>query len=86
MEVEEKMPSKLCLSDSQVSKMPDLTSDCLDILNMMIRKNPEERSTIDDILNHPWMNLESFDSDINIRVIQEFQARKEFMVNQLNSC
>jgi len=64
--------------------MPEISTECVDILNQMIRYNASERMSIDEILSHPWLSEESFEPEINIQVYEEFSARKEWLLSETN--
>lgn len=69
----------------QSSRITELSPECKDLLTMMIRKNPFERSTIDEILAHSWLNPSKFEGDVHIRTYEEFEARKEYMQSQCSN-
>lgn len=35
--------------------MPDVTLECLDALELLLKKDPRERITLFDFLHHPWL-------------------------------
>ena len=39
----------------ELVKIPDMSLDCLDALDQLLKKDPKERITIFDFLHHPWL-------------------------------
>lgn len=70
----------------QSPRNTELSSECKDLLSLMIRNNPYERSSIDEVLAHPWLNQESLESDIHARIYEEFEARKLFILSNAPKC
>ncbi len=42
--------------DYNTDEFPEISGEATDLLQMMFIENPDERCTVDDILNHRWMN------------------------------
>lgn len=38
------------------TKEPNCSDSCFDLLNGMLKNNPQKRLTIKNILRHPWLN------------------------------
>ena len=36
-------------------KVPDVTLECLDALELLLKKDPKERISLFDFLHHPWL-------------------------------
>lgn len=46
----------ICTQDLVFPAYPDVSTDCQKVIKAMLRKNPEERVTIDGILRMPWIS------------------------------
>lgn len=82
MEVDEKAGFDLDIDPTQIEALHYLSSQCIDFLNLMIRKNPYERASIDEVLSHPWLNSLECDSDFQVGIYEEFECRKKFICSQ----
>jgi len=48
--------NKNCIINWQFEKINITLSDsCLDLLHLLLEKDPQKRITIDEALNHPWV-------------------------------
>ena len=36
-------------------KLPNVSYECLEAIELLLKKNPQERITIFDFLHHPWL-------------------------------
>jgi len=68
----------------QHSKMVGVSSECRDVLNRMIRNNPDDRCTIDEVVAHPWLTQYDEDLDSASTVYHEFESRKEFIMSTIS--
>jgi serine/threonine protein kinase len=64
----------------QSFKPTDLSSECRDILSMMIRKDSSSRCSILDVMQHPWLSEEVSELNMPSVVFEEFEARKSFIL------
>lgn len=64
------------------SKPTDLSSECREILSMMIRKDSSSRCSISDVIEHPWLSEEVTESNMASVVFEEFEARKSFLLSK----
>lgn len=39
----------------EVVKIPDVSLDCLEAIELLLKKDPRERITLFEFLHHPWM-------------------------------
>jgi len=39
----------------EVLKLPNVSIECLDAIEMLLKKDPHERISIFDFLQHPWL-------------------------------
>jgi serine/threonine protein kinase len=39
----------------EASKLPNVSRECLDAIEMLLKKDPSERISIFDFLQHPWL-------------------------------
>ena len=41
--------------EKEVVKVPNVSIDCLEAIELLLMKNPRERMSIFDFLHHPWL-------------------------------
>ena len=64
-------------------KIDDVSDECNDLISKMLKINPQERITIDEILNHPWIK----DVNINNRKnINFFTKAEKCLLSKYNVC
>lgn len=44
------------LDFSKIKILKSLGEDCIDLLSMLLKRNPDERISARDALNHSWFN------------------------------
>ena len=55
-----------------------LSNDCKDLLQRLLHYDPEQRPTIEDIKNHPWVTGgELSDEEGQMAVVQMIQQAKQ---------
>ena len=71
----------------EYKKIKDVSPEANDIINQMLKLDPKERITIDEILKHPWLknvNLENRHK-LNIFTKTEKKVLSKYYVDYLNS-
>lgn len=51
---------RMTLNDQLVFDLPcwkSVSNEAKDLIRGLLRKNPQDRFTIDDVFRHPWINL-----------------------------
>jgi len=68
---------------SKYDKIKDVSEEANDLISKMLKVNPKERISIDDILNHPWIK------DVNIKNrknINLFSKAEKHLLSKYNVC
>lgn len=42
-------------NSSEVIKVPNVSFDCLEAIELLLKKDPKERITMFEFLHHPWL-------------------------------
>ena len=66
-----------------IEKNFGLSTECRDLLMNLIHSDPNQRYTMKQVMEHPWIN--SLTEDLSFEVYNEFEARKNFMISSLIS-
>ena len=61
--------------DIEELKKHSIEQDAIDLISKMLKKDPNQRATIPDILKHPWLvqKEEDFNSELNQEIFSQFK-------------
>lgn len=65
-----------------IRKNLSFSDEAISLLNQMFEPEPQMRIRIEDIFNHPWMNMESSSED---EIRMEFEEREKIIKDKLNN-
>jgi serine/threonine protein kinase len=68
-----------------------LTSECQDLLTQLLKKNPEERPTMEQVLAHPWLRVQftkliTAPSTLFASQIDLLNSPRNFAIDMIASC
>ena len=79
---DQNMSYTLWFNDEKLNQ--NMSEEAQDLISKMIANDPNERITIEQVLQHPFLARE-FDQSLPSLVFQEFEARRNYMHSNSNS-